>query len=42
VNTLSANGAEVVGGTPEAFGAYIDSEVVRWAKVLKETGITAE
>jgi tripartite-type tricarboxylate transporter receptor subunit TctC len=42
VNTLSANGAEVVGGTPEAFGAYIDSEIVRWAKVLKETGITAE
>jgi tripartite-type tricarboxylate transporter receptor subunit TctC len=42
VNTLSANGAEVVGGTPEAFGAYIDSEIVRWAKVLKQTGIRAD
>ena len=42
VNTLTANGAEVVGGTPEAFGAYIDSEIVRWTKVLKQTGITAD
>lgn len=31
-----------VGDTPEQFGAYIKSETVKWAKVIKEAGITAE
>lgn len=39
VNTLSANGAEVVGGTSEAFGNYIGAEIARWGKVLKEVDI---
>lgn len=28
--------------TPEQFGAYIRSEVAKWAKVIKESGITVE
>ena len=35
---LAAQGAEVRGSTPEAFGAYIRSETVRWGKVVKESG----
>ncbi len=31
-----------VGDTPEQFGAYIKSETAKWAKVIKEAGITAE
>ena len=28
-------GFEIVGGTPEAFGAYMKSEIAKWAKVVK-------
>jgi tripartite-type tricarboxylate transporter receptor subunit TctC len=31
-----------VGNTPEQFGTYIKSETAKWAKVIKEAGITAE
>jgi len=33
------DGAEVIAGTPEAFGAHIASELQKWAKVIKEAGI---
>jgi tripartite-type tricarboxylate transporter receptor subunit TctC len=35
---LSAQGAEPVGGTPEAFAAHIRSEVARWGEVVKASG----
>jgi tripartite-type tricarboxylate transporter receptor subunit TctC len=35
-------GAEPVGSTPEEFGAFVKSEFVTWAKVVKEVGITVE
>jgi hypothetical protein len=35
-------GFEIVGGTPEAFAAYIRSEIVKWTKVVKASGIKAE
>jgi tripartite-type tricarboxylate transporter receptor subunit TctC len=35
---LSAQGAEPVGGAPEAFAAHIQSEVVRWGQVVKASG----
>ena len=35
-------GFELVGGTPEAFGAYIQSEIRKWAKVVKASGVKAE
>jgi len=33
---------EPVGSTPEKFGAFIHSEVARWAKVIKESGMRIE
>ena len=49
INTILANpkirqalanlGAEPAGGTPAEFGLFIKSEVARWARVVKESGI---
>ena len=36
---LSNIGDEVVGSTPEQFGAYIKIELVKYAKVIKDAGI---
>ena len=33
------DGAEVIGGTPEAFGTHITNELQKWAKVIKDAGI---
>ena len=35
-------GFEIVGGTPEAFGAYMKSEIAKWARVVKASGVKAE
>ena len=35
-------GHEAVTSTPDQFGAYIRSEITRWARIVKETGITAQ
>jgi len=42
VERLSSQGAEPVGSTPEEFAAYIRSETVKWAKVVRESGAKAE
>jgi tripartite-type tricarboxylate transporter receptor subunit TctC len=39
---LTADAGEVVAGTPEAFGAYIKSELARWTKVIAQTGVKAD
>ena len=39
---LAAQGFEPVGGTPEAFAAYIKSEIAKWGKVIRAAGIKAE
>jgi tripartite-type tricarboxylate transporter receptor subunit TctC len=36
------NGVEVVAGTPEHFGAFLKSEVARWAKVVQDANIKAD
>jgi tripartite-type tricarboxylate transporter receptor subunit TctC len=39
---LSRDGAEVVAGTPEDFGALVRSEIAKWGKVIKAAGIQPE
>jgi tripartite-type tricarboxylate transporter receptor subunit TctC len=38
---LFSQGLEVRTGTPEEFGAYMKSEFDKWAKVIKDAGISA-
>jgi tripartite-type tricarboxylate transporter receptor subunit TctC len=40
--SLLAQGAEPVGDTPEAFTQFVQREHDRWAKVIRDTGITLE
>lgn len=35
-------GAEPVGGTPDEFSAFLNSEVARWSRLLQSTGIRPE
>lgn len=39
---LAGMGADVVGNTPEQFGAFMRSESEKWAKLVKEANIKAE
>jgi tripartite-type tricarboxylate transporter receptor subunit TctC len=39
---LAAQGTDPVGSSPDEFGAFMKSESVRWAKVIKDAGITPE
>lgn len=38
---FAAVGFDVVGSTPEQFGAFIDRELVKWRKVVQDAGISA-
>ena len=40
--TLAAQGVSVIASTPEAFARYIDVEITRWSKVVRDTGAKAE
>ena len=40
--TLANQGLDPASGTPEQFGAYIKSERIKWARVIKESGAKAE
>ena len=37
-----AQGAEVVGSSPQEFSKYIRDELKRWGEVIKSAGITLE
>jgi tripartite-type tricarboxylate transporter receptor subunit TctC len=39
---MSALGLEPAGGAPDAFRDFVRSDIVRWAKVIKESGVRAE
>ena len=41
-NRFSRDGVEVVGSSPEEFGAFLRAETVKWAKVAKSAGIQPE
>jgi tripartite-type tricarboxylate transporter receptor subunit TctC len=38
-DALAKIGTDVGGGTPQAFGAHVHAETVRWTKVIKDAGI---
>ena len=35
---IRGEGGDILGGTPEAFGSLIKTDVVKWGKVVKESG----
>ena len=39
---FAGDGADPVGNTPEEFGRFIQSELVKWAKVARDAGIKPE
>ena len=39
---LFNQGLDPAPGTPERFGAYIKSEIAKWAKVVKDSGARAD
>lgn len=39
---FTAGGIEIIGGTPETFGALIRKEAATWAKVVKDANIKAD
>jgi tripartite-type tricarboxylate transporter receptor subunit TctC len=39
---LLAHGAQVLGSTPEQYANYLDSEIKRWDKVVKESNTKPE
>jgi tripartite-type tricarboxylate transporter receptor subunit TctC len=39
---MQSRGAEAASGTSEAFAAYIQRDLAKWSRVVKEVGVTAE
>jgi tripartite-type tricarboxylate transporter receptor subunit TctC len=39
---IAREGAEVVASTPGEFGAYMKTELAKWAKVVKDNGLKVE
>ena len=42
VNAIKESGSQAEGGTPQAFGQFIESERQKWAKVIKSANIKPE
>ena len=36
---LASQGAELIGDTPEHFRGFIDDEIKKWEKVIKDAGV---
>ena len=39
---LIAQGTDPVGSTPEEFGAFMKSETIKWARVIKTANVRAD
>jgi tripartite-type tricarboxylate transporter receptor subunit TctC len=42
VQKLAAQGADVIGSSPESFGEHLKMETARWAKIIREAKIKGE
>ena len=42
VERLNALGAEIAGGSPQDFAAYIQREIPKWTKVVRDSGANAD
>jgi tripartite-type tricarboxylate transporter receptor subunit TctC len=42
VERLGAMGVEIVGSTPEEFARVIRADVVKWGKVVRDSGAKAD
>ena len=42
VSRLAATGFEPVGSTPEAFAAFVRTDMARWARVIRDAGVTVD
>jgi tripartite-type tricarboxylate transporter receptor subunit TctC len=42
VARMAEQGVEMLGSTPEEYGAYLRSELQRWTRVIQSAGIKAE
>lgn len=42
IERMAKLGGEVIGGSPEAFAQYIDEEIKRWGKIIREKGISGD
>jgi len=39
---LASDGSEPIGSTPQEFAAYIQAEIIKWEKVIKQSGAKVE
>jgi tripartite-type tricarboxylate transporter receptor subunit TctC len=39
---LAAEGSDIVGSSPRAFAAFLQADIAKWAKVVREAGIKGE
>jgi tripartite-type tricarboxylate transporter receptor subunit TctC len=39
---FAEQGVRTIGGTPQQFDAYLQGQIARWAKVVKDTGVRIE
>jgi tripartite-type tricarboxylate transporter receptor subunit TctC len=39
---LASQGTELIGDTPEHFRGFIEAEIAKWAKVIKDAGVATE
>ena len=42
VDGYAREGSEAVGSTPEQFGAYVQNEITKWARIVKAAGIRSD
>ncbi|MGZ8196868.1 MAG: tripartite tricarboxylate transporter substrate binding protein [Burkholderiales bacterium] len=41
-DAIRKQGAQPEGGTPEAFGKYLQNEITKWTKVIRKAGVKAD